>query len=142
MDQVARNGSELGAEDERAISAIVLAYATGIDQRDWRLFQSCFTIDCEADYGPFGKWHGAAAITEYMKRAHADLGPTLHRIGNIAIRATGDGVYVRSYVDALLTPMAPGGALHRGVGSYEDQFVRTDMGWKIAQRRFNPVLLE
>ena len=64
MNQAVRIGTGLSAQDERAISAVLIAYATGIDQRDWPLFQSLFTFDCEADYGSFGKWHGAAAITE------------------------------------------------------------------------------
>lgn len=142
MNFAARVGSGLSAQDERAILEVIIAYATGIDQRDWHLFHSCFTNDCEADYGPFGKWHSAAAITEYMRHAHADLGATLHRISNVDIRAIEGVVLVRSYVDALITPMNPGGPLHRGVGSYDDQFVRTGDGWKIARRRFNALLLE
>ncbi len=142
MNQSIRVGTGLSAQDERAIAAVVIAYATGIDRRDWQLLHSCFTIDCEADYGPFGRLHGAAAITDYMKHAHADLGATLHRISNIDIRASDGGVHVRCYVDALLTPMNEGGPLHRGIGYYEDQFVRTANGWQIARRQFNPVLLE
>ena len=30
---------------------MLVRYATGIDRRDWVLFRSCFTDDCEADYG-------------------------------------------------------------------------------------------
>lgn len=142
MNFVARVGSGLSAQDERAISEVIIAYATAIDQRDWHLLHSCFTGDCDADYGSFGKWHGATAITEYMRHAHADLGPTLHRISNIDIRTVERLVQVRSYVDALLTPMKPGGSLHRGVGSYDDHFVRTGDGWKIAKRRFNAIFLE
>jgi len=142
MNFVARVGSGLSAQDERAISEVIIAYATAIDQRDWHLLHSCFTNDCEADYGSFGRWLSAAAITDYMKHAHADIGPSLHRMSNIDIRATENAVHVRSYVDALLTPMNPGGPLHRGVGFYEDHFVRTGDGWKIAKRRFNALHLE
>ena len=132
----------LSAQDERSISAVLIAYATGIDQRDWPLFHSLFTADCDADYSSFGKWHGANAITEDMKRAHADLGATLHRITNIEIHRVDGRVQTRCYVDALLKPMHEGGPLHRGIGYYDDQFTRTANGWQIAKRQFHAVLLE
>ena len=142
MNQAIRVGTGLSAQDERAISAVLIAYATGIDQRDWQLFHSLFTSDCEAEYGSFGKWHGAGAITEYMKQAHADLGPTLHRITNIDIRTVEGRVHSRCYVDALLKPMNEGVPLHRGIGYYDDQLTRTANGWQIARRQFHAVLLE
>jgi len=142
MNQSIRVGTGLSAQDERAIHAVLIAYATGIDQRDWRLFHSLFTLDCEADYGGFGKWHGASAITEYMKHAHAGLGATLHRISNIEIHTVDGRVHSRCYVDALLRPMNEGGPLHRGVGYYDDQFARTASGWQIARRHFHAMLLE
>ncbi len=142
MNDSFRGGTGLSAQDERAISAVVLAYATGIDRRDWALFHSLFTPDCEADYGSFGKWHGASAITEYMRQAHADIGPTLHRISNIDIRTADRQVTARCYVDALLLPANQDGPLHRGVGLYDDSFVRTADGWKIARRQFHALILE
>ncbi|KPF84147.1 nuclear transport factor 2 family protein [Novosphingobium sp. AAP93] len=142
MNTAIRIGTGLSAHDERAISAVLISYATGIDQRDWPLFHSLFTPDCDADYGSFGKWHGANAITEYMKQAHADLGATLHRISNIEIRSVDGGVQSRCYVDALLCPIHEGGPLHRGIGYYDDHLTRTANGWQIARRQFHAVLLE
>jgi len=142
MNQFGQTGTGLSAQDERAISAVLIAYATGIDQRDWSLLQSCFTADCEADYGEFGKWHGAQAITAFMKEAHAICGATLHRISNIDIRSHSGTVSVRCYIDALLMPQIAGGPIHHGIGYYDDQFVRTGSGWQIARRQFNAVLLD
>ena len=142
MNQMTAMGSGMSAQDERAISAILIAYGTSIDQRDWNRFRACFSEDCEADYGSFGKWTGAVTITAYMKQAHADLGPTLHRITNIEIRTEDGRVSARAYVDALLMPMNEGGPIHRGIGYYDDQLVRTGGGWKIARRQFVPVLID
>jgi 3-phenylpropionate/cinnamic acid dioxygenase small subunit len=142
MNQMTAMGSGLSAQDERAISAILVAYGTSIDQRDWNRLRACFSEDCEADYGSFGKWQGAVAITAYMKQAHADLGATLHRITNIEIRIEDGRVSTRAYVDALLMPMNEGGPVHRGIGYYDDQLVRTGGGWKIARRHFVPVLID
>jgi 3-phenylpropionate/cinnamic acid dioxygenase small subunit len=142
MHQMTAAGSGLSAQDERAISAILVAYGTSIDQRDWNGLRACFSEDCEADYGSFGTWHSAAAISIYMKQAHADLGPTLHRITNIEIRSDGARICARSYVDAVLMPMNAGGPMHRGIGFYDDQLVRTGDGWRIARRHFTPVLID
>lgn len=142
MNQAVRIGTGLSAQDEREIGAVLIAYATAIDQRDWPLFHSLFTFDCDADYGSFGKFIGASAITEYMKQAHAALGPTLHRITNITISGADGGVNARCYVDAMLKPMNEGGPLHRGVGYYDDHLTRTASGWQIARRRFHALHLE
>jgi 3-phenylpropionate/cinnamic acid dioxygenase small subunit len=142
MNEMTAMGSGLSAQDERTVSAVLVAYGTSIDQRDWNRLRACFSEDCEADYGSFGKWQGAVAIAAYMKQAHADLGPTLHRITMIEIRSDDGRVSACSYVDALLMPMNAGGPIHRGIGYYDDQFVRTGGGWKIARRHFTAVLID
>lgn len=91
------------ASDERAIIALLIRYATGIDMRDWALFRSCFTEDFEGDYGRFGTWKGPREITEYMKIAHMDMGVTLHRVSNIVVQRHGGQTQARSYIDAILT---------------------------------------
>jgi ketosteroid isomerase-like protein len=124
------------AEDERAITAVLLRYATGIDRRDWPLFATCFTEDVIADYGDLGKWQGRAALVEHMSKGHAKVGPTMHKITNIVVTGDADHASATSYVDALLLPLTPGGTVRRAQGRYEDQLVRVGNAWKIANRRF------
>jgi len=128
--------------DDRSIRAVLVAYASGIDRRDWSLFRSCFTQDCIADYGDFGRWNSSAELTEFMRESHAKVGPTLHRISNIQLTAGRTGVHASSYVDAILKPLNDQGPVHRGIGSYTDQVVRTGSGWKIARREFKAFILE
>ncbi len=128
-----------GLSDEQDISAVLIRYATGIDRRDWALFQDCFTDDATADYGTFGQWNSAVEITAFMKGAHAGVGHTLHRLTNFVITAQGNSAIARSYVDALLMPGPAGGEAHRGIGFYDDELVKTDRGWRIRSRRFTPV---
>lgn len=125
--------------DEQEITAVLTRYATGIDRRDWALFQTCFTDDARTDYGTFGQWTSAAQITAFMQQAHAGMGHTLHRLSNFVISARGRSAIARTYVDALLMPGAGGGEAHRGVGFYEDELVKTEQGWRIKFRRFTPV---
>jgi 3-phenylpropionate/cinnamic acid dioxygenase small subunit len=125
-------------EVRRAVSDLLVRYATGIDTRDWDLLRSCFTDDCEADYGDVGQWRGGDEITAWMRATHAPLGHTLHRITNVSLAADGDRVRARCYVDALvLGPGNAGGA--RAAGFYEDEIVETAEGWRIARRRYTMV---
>lgn len=122
------------------VTDLVLQYAAGIDGRDWKLFRACFTDDCVADYGDdVGRWESADAITQFMEQVHADCGHTMHQIGNQVVRADGDGYAARSYVDAVVLRADNRKGLQM-LGYYDDEFVSTTDGWKIARRRFTSVL--
>ena len=55
-------------EDRLEIAEVLLRYATGIDRRNWSLFRTVFTDDCDLDYGEIGAWHGAEAVTSSCSR--------------------------------------------------------------------------
>jgi 3-phenylpropionate/cinnamic acid dioxygenase small subunit len=124
------------------IADVLVRYATAIDTRDWPLFRSCFTEDCDADYGDIGHWHGVDEVTEWMRVTHEPCGHTLHRITNVVVSPVDDDrVTARSYVEALVLF----GGNQRGVratGFYDDELVRVDGAWRIARRRFTTALVE
>jgi 3-phenylpropionate/cinnamic acid dioxygenase small subunit len=125
-------------DDRQDISDLLVRYATGIDRRDWPLFRTVFTDDCELDYGEIGAWQGVDAVTEFMDTTHAMAGHTLHRLTNQAIALDGDKATARTYIDAVIMF----GDNQSGVnawGFYDDDIVRTDKGWRIARRRFTQV---
>jgi 3-phenylpropionate/cinnamic acid dioxygenase small subunit len=130
------------ADVRRDVSDLLVRYATGIDRRDWALLRSCFTEDCDADYGDIGVWRGGDEITAKMEEMHTPLGPTLHRITNQAVSTIdADRVAARCYVDALI--MGPDGKpAASAYGFYDDELVRIDDSWKIARRRYTTVHLE
>jgi 3-phenylpropionate/cinnamic acid dioxygenase small subunit len=125
-------------EDRQDISELLVRYATGIDRRDWPLFRTVFTDDCELDYGEIGKWSGVDAVTEFMEKTHAMAGHTLHRLTNQVIAVQGDEASARTYVDALIM-VGDDNAGVNGIGFYDDEIVRTADGWRIARRRFTAV---
>ncbi len=128
-------------EIRQDVADLIVRYASGIDRRDWKLLRSCFTDDCQADYGDVGRWQSGDEITEWMRTTHEPLGPSLHRITNQAVAHEGGGVTVRSYVDVVIVgPNNAGGA--QAAGYYDDVVVRTDDGWKIARRRYTMVRLQ
>jgi 3-phenylpropionate/cinnamic acid dioxygenase small subunit len=125
-----------------AVSEVLVRYATGIDQRDWATFRTCFTPDVVADYGDIGVWHGVDEIAEWMEQTHALMGRTLHRITNVVVQPGADRneALARSYVQVVLVfgaDSSSGGV--RADGTYDDRLVRTDDGWRIAQRSYTAV---
>ena len=125
-------------EDRQDISELLVRYATSIDRRDWPLFRTVFTDDCELDYGEIGAWNGVDAVTEFMEKVHALAGHTMHRLSNIAITVDGDQALARTYLDGLM--MAPDNkSAANPIGFYDDEIVRTADGWRIARRRLTLV---
>jgi len=126
-------------ETQQDVANVLVRYATGIDSKDWKLFRTCFTEDCQADYGEqIGVWDGVEAIADYMERTHPAAVRTLHRITNATVTPNGDRAVARSYVDVIFVVEATGGGAH-AAGFYDDELVRTDKGWKIASRRYTMV---
>lgn len=125
-------------EDRQDICELLVRYATGIDRRDWPLFRTVFTDDCELDYGEIGSWSGVDAVTDFMEKVHAMAGHTLHRLSNQAVGVDGDKAVARTYVDALIMA-ADNQTGVNGIGFYDDEIVRTSAGWRIARRRFTAV---
>jgi hypothetical protein len=117
----------------QALNDVVLRYATGIDTRDWALLRSCFTEDCQADYGDVGKWDTGNELCAFMEKVHADCGHTLHRMLNQVVRPDGDGFTSRTYGDAIVmrADNRKGLQMH---GYYDDRLVLTDQGWQISRR--------
>ncbi|MDG4668597.1 nuclear transport factor 2 family protein [Mycobacterium sp. 236(2023)] len=127
-------------DDRRDISDVLVRYATGIDSRDWPLFRTVFTDDCELDYGDIGVWHGVDAVVDFMVAAHDMAGHTLHRITNQTATVDGDTATARAYVDALIMSQDNTSGVN-AAGFYDDELVRTDAGWRIRRRRFTTVIV-
>lgn len=127
-------------EDSQDIRDVLIRYATGIDRRDWPLFRTVFTDDCELDYGEIGHWRGVDAVVEFMVAAHEMAGHTLHRITNQAVSVDGDAATAQAYVDALIMSQDNTSGVN-AAGFYDDELVRTDTGWRIQRRRFTTVMV-
>ncbi|MEV0358646.1 nuclear transport factor 2 family protein [Nocardia sp. NPDC050697] len=126
------------SDDRLDITDLLVRYASGIDRRDWPLFRTVFTPDCELDYGEIGRWHGVDEVTDFMERAHAAAGHTLHRLSNIAIAVDGDRATARTYVDSLVLT-SDGASGVQATGYYDDDLLRTEAGWRVHRRRFTAV---
>lgn len=88
------------------------------------MFRTVFTEDCQLDYGEIGAWNGVDAVSEFMQRAHAMAGHTLHRLTNQVIDVDGDSAVARTYVDALIMTADNKSGVN-GIGYYDNELVHT-----------------
>lgn len=127
-------------EDRQDISELLVRYASGIDRRDWTLFRTVFTEDCQLDYGEIGTWNGVDTVVDFMERVHAMAGHTMHRLSNIAVTLDGDRAQARTYIDGLIMAADNRSGVN-AIGFYDDEIVRTADGWRIARRTYTQVRL-
>lgn len=124
--------------DERAIYRQLCRFAEAMDQREWAWIDEVMLEDAQGDYG-IGRRFSRAAIVAEMRSFLDDCGPTQHLLANVIIDVDGDSATSSAYVADM--HVGRGDRSHltfRTLGSYRDRWVRTDAGWRIAERvKFN-----
>ena len=131
--------------DRLEIVDLLHRYATGLDSRDWELLASVFTDDGVADYSSLelGVNDGPDAIVDLCRNALSGLDATQHIISNEVIEIDGDRARSRCYFQAQhVFRGAPGGDNFIVAGTYEDELVRTQAGWRIERRALIPTWFE
>tara|TARA_B100001057_G_C22488509_1_gene809266 strand:- start:310 stop:735 length:426 start_codon:yes stop_codon:yes gene_type:complete len=129
----------LSVQDRQAIEALLIRYATAADARDAAMLASCFTADAKAEYGePIGSFDSRAELVGGLMAMLANCGETLHYISNVVIEPTKSGAATHCYTHAIVH--VPGmDQPMRTAGTYADQLICGDGGWRIAQRVYRGV---
>ena len=114
-------------------------YALAVDARRWDLFDRIFTGDCDADYGTSAHWRELAGFKSDFAAFHAPFDATQHLMMNHQVLIDGNRAHSLTYGSWRLVRQATadagdGGPLWDGSGWYDDQWVRTGEGWRIASR--------
>ncbi len=131
--------------DRIRINDLLIRYTVAIDQKDWALLDTCFTPDAQVDYVSSGGIKGSyPEVRKWLEKALAAFPMTMHFISNSTVQLDGDTAESRTYV---INPMGfpkPDGSLHLfTVGAhYVDKLIRTDNGWRIAERVEEQAYLE
>ncbi len=121
-------------DDEREIVNLTVRYATALDDRGEDLLLDCFSPDADLDYGRYGRWT-YDTIVEHMRRAHAGLVGTQHRVFNHVVKVDGSRAQCRCYFEAVLVgDLSSGSRIRTLNGRYEDELIRTEDGWRISTR--------
>jgi|SRR5688500_18278225 uncharacterized protein (TIGR02246 family) len=126
-------------EDRDAIRALLVAYATTLDNRDFDGFEQLWAKDAEFLGGAGNTARGPAAIRELLrgllgKNAAATPGRDFHLVMNQTVDVTGDtatgisrGTWVSTNADNRLQVTI--------IANYYDDFVREGGRWKFKRHR-------
>lgn len=126
--------TEQQERDERAIEKILRIYALAMDARRWDLFDSIFTQDVRANY-PSARWTDVQSFKRDFADAHAMFDATQHAVMTPLVEVDGDSAGSFAYVSfRLIRRGMAGGDFLEGQGWYDDHWVRTPHGWRIAER--------
>lgn len=120
--------------DQFAIHDVLFRYARALDDRDSQLLRTCFTEDAVCEVG--ATLSGIDSIVAFAQGVLSAFDVTQHLIANP--RCTIDGDRAASICDLHAQHVArgaPGGEHYVIGGRYDDSFVRTPKGWRIAHRR-------
>ena len=132
MDDAIR---ELRYQNE--IQALLTRYTHMVDRRDWERMEEIFAPDATLDYKSSGGQAGPYRSTlGWLARALEPWPLNLHVISNFVIRVEGDSARSSCY---FLAPMGRVEASGRQImttngGSYHDELIRTEQGWRIQAR--------
>jgi hypothetical protein len=123
--------------DRIEIDELLTRYATAVDGKDWRLYESCFTPDAFIDYTSAGGIKGSVReVSDWLAKVMPVFAMTQHLVTNRSITLHGDMATGRSYFfNPLGLADGRGGVtLYFDGGYYNDKLVRTEQGWRIAER--------
>ncbi len=123
--------------DESDLRDLIHRYAFGLDHQDWELWRSVFTDNVHFDMSDFS---GVAspdpvpveAPIKAMTRMFAQFDCTQHFMGSHRYDIRGDEATITAHMRAehWLTN-THGGDKYTMFGTYTDECVRTDDGWKV-----------
>jgi hypothetical protein len=118
-------------DDLSSIQQVLVRYANAIDELDFEALRTVFTPDARVSYSG-GPWLvGVDAVVDHISGLR-NYAATFHFMGNMQIDVDGDRA--RSTTRSMTHLIAPSGVLHARALRYRDQLVRTEAGWRIAER--------
>lgn len=136
MHAMADNYTLSDLVDRLAIEDLLIRYCTAIDNHDWELMDTVFVPDGIWDSTAVGG--SAGTYRETRARQAEDVAPFVmfHQLSNICVDIAGDQAVAKSYVTAPIGTRGEGGTtVLFTVGAwYHDKLVRTEAGWRIAER--------
>jgi len=121
--------------DEAEIRDLLLAFAHGLDGKDWDAYANTFAED--GVFEIFGQQRvGRAAIAAGPERDLTEFDRTQHFSTNHVIAIDGDTATARSYLLAIHIPDADEPDVHTDIGGcYRCTCRRTDEGWRFSHVR-------
>jgi 3-phenylpropionate/cinnamic acid dioxygenase small subunit len=125
--------------DESDLRDLIHRYAFGLDNQDWAMWRAVFTDDVVMDMSdyqpePPPRLVPADKVVRSTEIMFAGFDRTQHLIGSHRFEIVGDTAVITAHMRAehWLTT-GQGGDRYTMYGTYTDECVRTDDGWKLAK---------
>ena len=121
--------------DRDDIAHLLHEYCRGLDLMDLAVIAGVFTEDCVVEYGPDEhlRSRGANGVATALRRLWR-WKRTSHHLSNIQVTFEDDD-HARAVSYVIAWHERPDGSTATLWGQYHDRVVRTDRGWRIAERR-------
>lgn len=119
------------------ITDVLYRYATALDSRDRKLLSEVFLDDAVFEIGGgVGRFEGVNAIADVVMLYLGGLEASQHIITNPVVELEGDRASSRCYLHAqhYLPDQRTGGNTLEIGGTYHDELVSSDVGWRIRKR--------
>jgi hypothetical protein len=121
-------------EDRLDVTHRIARLAHAQDAKDWEAVAAAFVPHAVYEH-PGGRLEGADEIVARTRAALQLLDASQHLVGSIVVEAHGDRATSLACFQAQhVRHGASGGELYTIAGTYEDDWVRTPEGWRIASR--------
>jgi uncharacterized protein (TIGR02246 family) len=124
----------LEASDVLAIQQLYAAYNIAADRGDGKAFAGCFAPDGAFDIVGMMRMDTFDALAEFAQSIPANAPGSRHVAANILVEGDADLANGMAYFMLLDTRSSPVAVTM--TGQYEDRLVRTEDGWRFAERRF------
>lgn len=119
--------------DRQACQDVMASYAKGVDERDFKLYRSCFADDVEIVGFGETTMNGGDAWTEYVVGALDQFTKTQHMLGPQLATIEGDTAHCRTDVQAWHLMAKPDNQTLTLWATYVSTMQRTSEGWKITR---------
>ena len=117
-------------DDLTLISQLKYRYLRTMDTKQWDQFEECFIPDATGDYNGL-TFDNRSALAAYMKENLPEGFLTMHQVHHPEIEVDGDTATGRWYLqDKVIVPAFQ--FMLEGAAFYEDRYVRTPDGWRVA----------
>jgi SnoaL-like domain len=119
--------------DRQMLVDLTIAYSYALDDRRFDDLDDVFLPDATAELG--WRLDGRDAIKDRIRDALVPLDASHHLVATHQVELSGDRAAGRCYLHAQHVRIGvDGGSLFMIGGRYEDRYVRTADGWRIAHR--------
>jgi hypothetical protein len=137
------------ARDRHEIEQVYFLYCDLIDTKDFDGLTGVFTPDTVGDYRSIPGKHLVAGLAPLVESMHHNMGAgsncgrTHHNVMNLRASIDGDHARTRAHYFAVHRGLnAYEGQLYSMWGEYNDRWIRTDEGWRVAYRGYDSMVVE